>query len=143
MFRLCGLLVAVALALSGRCQAQLLEGFTTITDGDTITVAGQTVRLHGIDSPEDEQPCRHRGRTHDCGAATTKMLEQIIGPEQWVRCERLDRDRYGLIIGRCFTHGGTDIGAQQVRMSAAFAFIRYNRRARARGPGSWPWLAPL
>ena len=44
-----GRLIAI---LSFRRRADCLTGRANILDGDTIVVAGQMIRLHGIDAPE-------------------------------------------------------------------------------------------
>jgi endonuclease YncB( thermonuclease family) len=45
--------IAVA-AVSSRAQPDI-AGLVHIIDGDTITVAGTRIRLHGIDAPETTQ----------------------------------------------------------------------------------------
>ena len=41
-----------------------VAGPTRVIDGDTIEVAGERIRLHGIDAPESGQSCRRQRRNH-------------------------------------------------------------------------------
>jgi len=41
----------------------LLTGPARVIDGDTIIVAGEHVRLEGIDAPERKQTCQRNGRS--------------------------------------------------------------------------------
>ena len=43
-------------------DAGCLVGAAKVIDGDTIIVAGETIRLHGIDAPEVDQTFWWRGR---------------------------------------------------------------------------------
>jgi endonuclease YncB( thermonuclease family) len=53
-----------------------------ITDGDTFFVGQVSVRLAGIDAPQQDQICRQVPRTRNisaCGAEATRHLQQMIG----------------------------------------------------------------
>jgi|SRR5579883_753683 len=94
----------------------------TVTDGDTIKLSGQRVRLWGIDAPESQQLCPDgwpAGR-----AATTYMRELVRG--HVITCENRGVDRYGRMIGLCRADG-VDIQAEMVRSGMAWAFVRYSR----------------
>ena len=54
-----------------------VTGPPRVIDGDTIEVAGERIRLHGIDAPESRQTCRRDGTTWLCGAEGNVV---IIGP---------------------------------------------------------------
>ncbi len=63
-----------------------LSGTPEVIDGDTIIVAGETVRLFGVDAPEPGQLCAIGTRTYDCGAvARTALLDLSAGTP--VTCE--------------------------------------------------------
>ena len=55
-----------------------LQGSTRVIDGDTIEVAGQRVRLHGIDAPEWRQPCVKEGWEWPCGEAATDATKVYV-----------------------------------------------------------------
>jgi len=48
-------LVLFGIALNANAD---LSGPAVIVDGDTLSIAGNKVRLHGIDTPEKNQTCR-------------------------------------------------------------------------------------
>ena len=58
--------VVALLALSHGAQADV-TGPATIIDGDTIVVAGERIRLQGIDAPELQQTCTAYGQPWACG----------------------------------------------------------------------------
>ena len=66
----------VAMLWVSSVSAQQLQGAARVVDGDTLRVAGERVRLFGIDAPEIGQPCRDGG---DCGAQSKAHLEALIG----------------------------------------------------------------
>lgn len=45
------------IATSTAAAAETTTGTGVAVDGDTLTVDGMQVRLHGIDAPELDQPC--------------------------------------------------------------------------------------
>lgn len=109
-----------------------------VIDGDTIKLAGQTVRLHGIDAPETAQTCGDWA----CGQAASLALSQMMTGAE-VQCATLDRDRYGRAIGRC-TANGMDLAEAMVSRGYAWAYRRFSldyvaaeRRAKAATRGIW------
>ena len=61
------LCVIGVLTVSPALAADLI-GRATVTDGDTLTVAQQRIRLWGIDAPESAQQCTARnGQAWPCG----------------------------------------------------------------------------
>ncbi|SFQ96256.1 thermonuclease family protein [Poseidonocella sedimentorum] len=122
----CRPLAILALIVLAACdpQAPAAEGRAQVTDGDTLTVAGEKVRLHGIDAPEMKQTCDRDGRAWACGTWARDMLRALVrqGP---VRCVETDRDRYGRMVAVCYA-GENDIGAQMVRLGAARAYLQYS-----------------
>ncbi len=93
-------------------------------DGDTIEIAGQRIRLHGIDAPEGRQACRDADGLYLCGDEATAALTRFLAGRN-VACEPRDRDRFGRIVARCLVQG-QDIGAWMVRQGNALAFRRYS-----------------
>ena len=78
---LAGLGVLVLLALLAReidrrwTVPEVVAGFGEAIDGDSLRVAGQEVRLKGIDAPEISQYCKnHVGRDYACGVEAKRWL---------------------------------------------------------------------
>ena len=59
---------------------EILGSVPRIVDADTLEVAGQKVRLQGIDAPESAQSCRQAtGPRYPCGDHATQALRTRIG----------------------------------------------------------------
>ena len=136
------LLVPVLLALALPLSAADVTGRARAVDGDTLEVAGQKVRLFGIDAPELDQHCDRDGGRWACGRAAREALAVIVG-RQPLACAVQDVDRYGRLVAVCEA-GGEDVAARMVRQGMAIAYRRYSGRyanaeaaARADGIGLW------
>jgi endonuclease YncB( thermonuclease family) len=114
-----------ALAIFFLAAAADLSGPARVLDGDTLDVAGQHVRLYGIDAPEVGQLCSRRGMAWACGAAATELLRELIG-EQHVACRTLEREPDGRIIGKCKVDW-LDLGAEMVTRGFAIAVLQISR----------------
>lgn len=143
--------LAFAAALTGPFAHAGVSGVPSVTDRDTLEIRGVAVRLHGIDAPESSQRCyRPSGKAWRCGQKAALALADKIGRAP-VRCEGEERDRYGRLIGTCYSDG-EDLNAWMVANGWAVAYRRYSRdyvdeerKARQRGAGIWqgefvmPW----
>ena len=87
-----------------------------VTDGDTIVLMDSTrVRLHGIDTPERDQPY---------GSEATAALENMV--EGSVYIVEVDTDRYGRMVGQLYhSKEGYDINASMVCAGHAWWHERY------------------
>ena len=95
-----------------------------MTDGDTLRIGSERIRLHGIDAPESKQSCRAGGKTWACGEAATRALRERIAGRP-VACEERDRDRYGRIVAVCRV-AGADVNAWMVEQGWAVAYRKYS-----------------
>ena len=103
---LCGLVV---LLLPLSCSSdEWLEGeCRSVVDGDSLYLEGfdAQVRLWGVDAPERDEP----------GYDRAKQRLNRLAYRQQLQCKRMDIDRYGRTVARCFV--GT--GEQRVDINAA------------------------
>ena len=75
-----------------------------VVDGDTIVLMDKTrVRLHGIDTPERDQPY---------GKQATRALDALIDTKVFV--EEKDTDRYGRLVGVLYTPDGLNVNLEMV-----------------------------
>lgn len=90
-----------------------------ILDGDTFTLSGESrrIRVWGLDAPEWDQ---------QGGSNATATLRSLISGKT-LRCNVLDIDRYGRLVGQCFLPDGRDIAAEMIRSGAATEYCRYSR----------------
>ena len=92
-----------------------------IVDGDTVYLKdGTKVRLHGIDTPERDQPY---------GKQATRNLDKLIGRTVFV-VER-DTDRYGRLVGTLYTPEGVNVNLEMVCNGSAWWYSRYAKNDRA------------
>lgn len=102
-----------------------ITGRAVVVDGDTIVLAGQRVRLEGIDAPEAGQTCGRRPTgTWACGTEATSVLARLVEGRE-LRCESRGLDKYGRVLGVCFA-GQQDVNAWMVRHGHAWAFVKYS-----------------
>lgn len=113
------LIIAAALAISNGAIAQIktIAGSAFVVDGDTVVVAGVTVRLKGVDAPEP---------TTKYGLAATERMRPIVG--NWLRCELTGEKTHAREVGYCFNAAGQDIGEQIVTSGRALACRFYSLR---------------
>ena len=91
---------------------------TRVVDGDTFWLSSQDVRIRvwGLDAPESDQPG---------GSRATATLSGMIDGQQ-LSCRQRDIDRYGRIVGQCFTADGRDITAAMIASGTAREYCRYS-----------------
>ena len=92
-----------------------------IVDGDTVYLRdGTKVRLHGIDTPERDQPyCKQ----------ATRNLDKLIGRTVFV--VETDTDRYGRLVGTLYTPEGVNVNLEMVCNGSAWWYSRYAKNNRA------------
>lgn len=107
-------------------------------DGDSFRVAGNEVRLLGVDAPEGRQLCRRDGRDWECGREAASRLTAKIADRD-VRCEIEKIDQHGRKLGVCGV-GGVELNRWLVENGWAVAYGGYEaeeRIARQSRRGIW------
>lgn len=118
-------LLAVLVAVCVGAQAAApVRGPAQVIDGDSLVVAGQQIRLWGIDAPEFKQTCTRKARRWRCGSAAARQLREYIDGRP-VACAVLDTDTYGRAVSKC-TVDGRSVNEWLVREGWALDYGRYS-----------------
>ncbi len=146
------LILALLLLTTPSLAMADITGKARVIDGDTIVIAGERIRLHGIDAPELKQTCKtSKGKEQLCGQLAKQNLERLVKGQD-VTCKGDKRDRYKRLIAVCYA-GPFDINETMVADGWALAYRKYSTDyvraetfAKARREGMWrgefvaPWL---
>ena len=117
MNRIVPLLFALSVAAAPAWAAER-TGAARVLDGDTLEIAGEKIRLYGIDAPELHQECKDTsGRPWPCGIRARSELRRIIGTDP-VQCRVVSTDRYGRNIAVCEA-GGRDLAEEMEKVLLA------------------------
>jgi endonuclease YncB( thermonuclease family) len=132
---------------SARCCSPLrldplpadLSGRAVASDGDSLRVGSERVRLLGLDAPELDQTCwREDGSEWACGREARDLMVRLLHAGA-VNCAPEGIDRFGRSLARCEA-AGRDIAAAMVEAGLAVARDGYGAeesRARSAGRGIW------
>jgi endonuclease YncB( thermonuclease family) len=121
-----------------------LTGRARSLDGDSLWLAGEHIRLFGIDAPEGRQECRDgAGAPYPCGREAARALAAAINGRT-VACTAVEHDRYDRNVAIC-TVDGRDLGELMVRSGHAIELPQHSRgrygaaerEARAARRGLW------
>ena len=94
-----------------------VTGPARVIDGDTVVVAGTTVRLKGVDAAE---------RGTERGENARRLMMMIVtGP---LSCQLTGEKTHRREVGYCVTADGTDINQAIIAQGAALACPRYDAR---------------
>jgi endonuclease YncB( thermonuclease family) len=109
-----------------RTPGEPVTGYARIIDGDTVEVAGVSIRLFGIDAPERDQDCHDvHGTSYSCGRAATRALALAVA-DRTITCTPVDVDRYNRDVAVCMV-GDIDLGDVMVRGGHALDYVRHSR----------------
>lgn len=109
-----------------------IVGRAAVIDGDTIEIAGERIRLHGVDAPESWQSCEDGdGLRYRCGREAAMMLDGFLQVSRPARCEFVERDRYRRFVGVCFRADGVEVNRWLVENGLAVDWSRYSGGAYA------------
>ena len=99
-----------------------VTGPARVIDGDTIEVAGERIRLHGVAAPEMDAP----------DGLIAAMMMRLIVAGQRVRCRDTGERSHGRIVAVCRRESGEDIGELLIRLGHAQDCRRYSGGRSAR-----------
>jgi endonuclease YncB( thermonuclease family) len=88
---------------------------TSVHDGDTITVLGESIRLASIDAPELDQAYGPSSRTH--------LAAMVWG--QSVTVTYAQKDLYDRVVGTVFKSDCSQVNLNQVASGAAWYYEAY------------------
>ena len=90
-----------------------------VVDGDSLYLQGYQpqIRLWGVDAPERDE--------HGFKAATRQLSK--IALKRSVTCQRVDTDRYGHTVARCFLKDGREINRLMIESGTATEYMRYSK----------------
>jgi len=114
-------------------------GMARASDGDSLRLRNDRIRLSGIDAPELDQVCwDDAGEEWPCGLSSEARLSEILERGHTV-CQPDGHDKYGRILATCESEG-RDIGALLVSEGWAIADGAYGAEqaaARSARRGIW------
>lgn len=124
-------------------RAEKLSGVPSISDGDTLKIWSQAIRLEGIDAPETAQTCMKKDDTAwKCGEAAANYLQKITKGKE-ITCEGTKIDQYKRLLATCYLDE-TNLNQHLVEQGWAVAFIEYTdtyitqeRDAQQQSKGIW------
>jgi endonuclease YncB( thermonuclease family) len=135
---------APAPSASPPASGATITGRAKVIDGDSLEIAGEPIRLFGIDAPEGRQSCRDAsGQLYACGHEAQRTLVSAIAGRT-VTCTPVEHDRYDRSVALC-TAGGRDLAETMVRQGHAVELPHHSggrytaaeREARAAKRGMW------
>jgi len=88
---------------------------TSVYDGDTITVGGESIRLASIDAPELDQAYGPSSRAH--------LAAMVLG--QGVTVTYAQKDFYDRVVGTVFKSDCSQVNLNQVVLGAAWYYEAY------------------
>jgi len=129
-----------------------ITGPAQVVSGDVLAVAGEVIRIYGIDAPDMGQTCYNaRGVAYDCGMGARNFLQYLVGDNE-VTCTLYNELAGEMQNGTCRI-GSTDLAAVMVVRGWAFSYRSISNRyeqhealAQSRRAGFWsgraqrPWI---
>ena len=124
-------------------SGETMTGRAVVLDGDTLSLRGKVIGLHGIAAPGLEQVCLGaNGQNYACGAVSARALTDAIG-DATVSCEPHQADQDGRLIATC-RRGAEDLSAWMAAQgyatahrSASAPYLAEEKLAWARRRGLW------
>ena len=119
-------------------KVEIIRGKTQLSDGDSLHLAGQKVRLLGIDAPELHQFCDKDGASYPCGEMAKQHLAALIGGNE-ISCTSTKRDKFDRLLAKCRA-ADHDLNREMVKDGWAVSYYDYKQEeadARKQKLGIW------
>jgi endonuclease YncB( thermonuclease family) len=102
-----------------------IVGRAKVIDGDSLEIAGERIRLFGIDAPEGRQECRDAtSRPYPCGREAARALAAEIAGRS-VECTPVAHDRFEREVALCMA-AGRDLSEAMVRAGHALELRQHS-----------------
>ncbi len=95
---------------------RVIEGAAYVTDGDTIVIQKNNIRLYGIDAPE---------MNHPYGKISKQAMMKLC-KGQTIRAEVTDSDDHGRIVAKCYLPDGRDLSEELVKLGLAIDWPKFS-----------------
>ena len=136
-------LILVLLLSQSNAYSDEISGIPVISDGDTLKIWNQGIRLEGIDAPETAQTCTKKdGIVWKCGEAAANYLQKITSGKE-INCKGSETDQYKRLLATCYM-GDINLNQQLIEQGWAVAYIEYSdtylsheRNAQQQNKGIW------
>jgi endonuclease YncB( thermonuclease family) len=93
--------IALVLMLSVSAVAgDWIRGSPRVIDGNTLSIDGQTIVLHGIEKIDSRRLCDKGGHRFPCHTLAVSALGRMVS-NQTVLCETFEGSTSASLIGRC------------------------------------------
>ena len=143
---LAGFVAAALLAGEPASGAATISGRgPAVIDTATLEIAGQRVRLFGLQALAPSDTCSLGALVWACGQEARWAATNRVG-NHWVVCEERGRDEAGTVLAVCYLGGvgGPELNAWLVEEGWALAlrddaalYVAEEERARAAARGLW------
>ena len=121
------LFIWLCILLNASPALSMISGPAYISDGDSLRIDGQRIRLFGIDAPELKQTCLNLSQQpYPCGLIAKNVMISMTQNTK-VTCKIIGRDRYKRIIAECYA-GDKDLAKHMVEQGWALAYRRYSNK---------------
>ena len=125
-------------------------GKPVVIDAATLDIAGERVRLDGIEAPGFRETCPAGGDRWHCGMEAASALAFLIA-RSWVSCVERGRDPQGRLVAACYAGGpgGPDLALRLLHAGwartgprASDAYRAAEAEARRARKGLWREARP-
>lgn len=143
-----GSLIAAAVmfiaSMAPTLQAQMLTGRASAIDGRTLVLSAASVRLHGIDAPDNGQTCFGPDGEWPCGMDAWSALTKLVATAN-AECAIVTKAGSGNAATAICAAGGVNLASEMVSLGYALnwpavgrgSYVAEQESAKAAQRGIW------